>query len=159
MAYGRSLSYRLGLEWLEPCDLVEDWGCGLGWARTLVEPERYRGVDGSPGHADVVADLCEYRSDVPGVFMRHVLEHNYRWPEILDNAVASFTRRMSIVLFTPTTAGSTHQIDFVPPGVPDLSFRLDDLLERIDAPCRVERIRSPQTAYGRETLIYAERPD
>lgn len=32
--------------------------------------------------------------------MRHILEHNYEWARILDNALASFTQRMAPILFT-----------------------------------------------------------
>ena len=90
--YGLSDTYRLGAEWLATCSLVEDWGCGRGYLRTLIEPERYRGIDGSGPHADVTHDLLSYRSYVPGIFMRHVLEHNYGWTYVLANAVESFSR-------------------------------------------------------------------
>jgi hypothetical protein len=55
-------------------------------ARSLSRHRR----DSSPRCAEVV-DLAHYRSNVPGIFMRHILEHNYEWARILDNALASFT--------------------------------------------------------------------
>ncbi len=97
--YSDSLTYELGAQFLESCSLVEDWGCGRGWMKQRVEALgcSYRGVDGSPSpFASIWADLVHYHSVVPGIFMRHVLEHNRDWPEILDNAVGSFTRRMAI---------------------------------------------------------------
>jgi hypothetical protein len=131
--YADTATYRMGAEWLARCPLIEDWGCGKGWLRTLVAPDRYRGIDGSrTPHADVVADLADYRSQVPGVFMRHVLEHDFRWKRILDNALDSFSDRMALILFTPF-GDETRDIEWEdPPGVPNLSFRLDDLAERID---------------------------
>jgi hypothetical protein len=41
---GLTRTYELGVAWLAGCELVEDWGCGLGWVRTLVGPDRV------PGH-------------------------------------------------------------------------------------------------------------
>ena len=45
--YGETTSYEIGAAWLADCALTEDWGCGAGWLRTLMPPERYRGIDGS----------------------------------------------------------------------------------------------------------------
>jgi len=62
--------------------------------------------------------------------MRHVLEHNYDWVRILDNALASFNERMVLILFTPERA-ATQQISFQPVvGVPDIAFRLADITDR-----------------------------
>jgi len=110
--YGETTSYEIGAAWLAECALTEDWGCGAGWLSTVMPPERYRGIDGtaSPRCAEVV-DLVEYRSTVPGLFMRHILEHNYEWARILDNALASFTERMALILFTPEQE-TTEEIAF-----------------------------------------------
>lgn len=99
--YGIEDSYRIGMEWLDACDLVEDWGCALCHAKRYREGA-YRGVDGTPGKADVIADLSDYLSVTTGLFMRHILEHNLDWRIILDNALESFTQRMSLILFLPT---------------------------------------------------------
>lgn len=159
--YGLSPTYEFGAAWLEPCALVEDWGCGRGWLSTLVAPDRYRGVDGSASpFAAVVADLTEYRSQAPGVFMRHVLEHNESWSEILANAAASARERLFIALFTPT-GRTTRQIAWNDnPGVPDISFRLRDLTDPLRAvgfTVTTERIASPATQYEVETMIRAAR--
>jgi len=135
--YGPSPTYRLGADWLADCSLVEDWGCGKGWLRTLVPPDRYRGLDGSCSpFADRIVDLAEYRSSVPGIFMRHVLEHDYRWRTILANACGSFTQRMALIVFTPFAAEGegTHDVEFEEdPGVPNLSFDLKELLAVLSA--------------------------
>lgn len=126
-----TLTYALGAKWLEGLK-IEDWGCGMGWMRTLVPPERYRGLDGSRSKfADEIVDLTEYRSQTPGLFMRHVLEHNPEWPKVLDNALASFTERMFLVLFTPLLEETR---DLTPwensPDVPNFAFRLEDITDR-----------------------------
>lgn len=156
--YGLTETYQLGAEFLADCALIEDWGCGKGWMRRYVAPDRYRGVDGSrTPFADEIADLAEYRSDVHGVFMRHVLEHDYRWSLILANAVASFRERMVLVLFTPLVE-KTHEITFAPdPGVPDLAFSLDDLAERFDGLDWSHDTLTTATQYGTETIFYIER--
>jgi hypothetical protein len=125
----------------------------------LLPPEQYRGIDGtaSPRCAEVV-DLVTYRSAVPGLFMRHVLEHNYEWARILDNALASFTERMALILFTPETA-ATEEIAFRSDvNVPDIAFRLTDITDRFppDVTYTVQRLLSA-TQYGCETILLLER--
>ena len=159
--YGLTPTYEMGVEWLAPCDWIEDWGCGKGWVRTLVTPERYRGIDGSQSpFADEIVDLAEYRSEAPGIFMRHVLEHDFRWPAILDNALASVTERMVLVLFTPF-ADETHNVMWGAPQVPNLSFRREDLTERMDAAGMTYSevsLKSPRAAFNEETVFRLERP-
>jgi hypothetical protein len=158
-AYGDPTSYEIGAAWLAGCTLIEDWGCGAGWLRTLLPPDRYRGLDGTASpRGDAVVDLVTYRSTVPGVFIRHVLEHNEEWAQILDNAVVSFTDRMVLILFTPERA-VTEAIAFHPEvGVPDIAFRLADLTNRFpsDVTYTVHRIPSA-TQYGGETILLLER--
>jgi hypothetical protein len=158
--YGDTTSYEIGAAWLRPCALVEDWGCGAGWLRTLLPADRYRGIDGTASaFCDDVVDLVTYRSRVPGIFMRHVLEHNDEWARVLDNALASFTERMALILFTPERE-TTERIAFDPEvGVPDIAFRLADITDRFPADVRhtVQRIASA-TQYGAETILLLERP-
>ncbi len=157
--YADTETYRIGADWLRDCARVEDWGCGRGWLRTLIPADRYFGVDGSVSpHADVTSDLTAYRSVTPGLFMRHVLEHNDRWERILGNAVASFTERMALILFTPM-ADRTHTIAVNPDiGVPDISFAEADLLPHI-GDTLVERFDLVTAAqYGVETVYLLERP-
>jgi hypothetical protein len=158
--FGLSVTYELGAQWLAGCDRIEDWGCGRGWLSRLIPPDRYCGIDGSrTPFADVIADLAVYRSTVPGVFIRHVLEHNRQWAEILDNALASATERLFVAIFTPL-AERTLQIAFASDlGVPDISFRLADLTDRIDAAgfgWTAETLETP-TQYGVETVPRCKR--
>jgi hypothetical protein len=152
-------TYALGAQWLDGLD-IEDWGCGMGWMRTLVPPERYRGIDGSRSKfADEVVDLTEYRSRTPGLFMRHVLEHNAQWQKVLDNAVASFTERMFLVLFIPL---SEETRDLTPglnsPNVSNFTFRLEDLTERFgEARWQMESFDSPSVRGGVETVFRLSR--
>lgn len=132
--YGPSDTYRLGAEFLSDC-MVEDWGCGKGWLSTLIPKERYTGIDGSKTpYANKIVDLQNYRSNTEGLFMRHVLEHNFGWKKILDNAVASFTRKMVLIVFTPFVEGQSHPIGWAKIDeeitVPDIGFNLDELTGR-----------------------------
>jgi hypothetical protein len=157
--YGETTSYEIGAAWLADCARTEDWGCGAGWLSTLIPPDRYRGIDGTPSpRCAEVVDLVEYRSTVPGIFMRHILEHNYEWAQILDNALASFTERMALILFTPEQE-ATEEIAFRSDvGVPDIAFRLADITDRFppDVTYTVQRIPSA-TQYGCETILLLER--
>jgi hypothetical protein len=157
--YGDTTSYEIGAAWLAECAIIEDWGCGPGWLRTLFPVDRYRGIDGTASpYCDEVVDLVVYRSTIPGIFMRHVLEHNEAWAQILDNAVASFTERMVLILFTPERA-TTEAIAFHPDiGVPDIAFRLADITSRFppDVVYSVQWLPSA-TQYGGETIILLHR--
>lgn len=126
--YGEVRSYQVGADFLSDCATVEDWGCGLGWMRTYVPVSAYRGVDGSMSRfSDETVDLSVYRSDVEGVFMRHVLEHNYDWRTILRNALDSARRRCVIILFTPLTDEETQIGWNENIRVPDLSLPWPEL--------------------------------
>jgi hypothetical protein len=157
--YGETTSYEIGAAWLADCARVEDWGCGAGWLSTLIPADRYRGIDGTPSpRCAEVVDLVQYRSSVPAIFMRHILEHNYEWARVLDNALASFTQRMALILFTPERE-TTQEIAFQSEvGVPDIAFRLGDITDRFppDVTYTVERISSA-TQYGCETILLLER--
>jgi hypothetical protein len=99
--YGCDTTYLHGARWLKGMG-VEDWGCGACYARNFLNETSYFGIDGSPSPwTNLVEDLVSYRSETPGIFMRHVLEHNWKWSKILDNAISSFQRRMVLIIFTP----------------------------------------------------------
>jgi hypothetical protein len=157
--FANTRSYALGAEWLEGLD-VEDWGCGMGWMRNFIPPERYLGVDGSHSNfVDRVVDLAEYRSRTPGLFMRHVLEHNHEWRKVLDNALASFTERMFLVLFTPLVEETR---DLTPwdnsPKVPNYGFRVEDLTSRFgDVQWEMDSIQSKLLFGERETIFRISR--
>lgn len=157
-AYGDQVTYRIGADYLSDCEVVEDWGCGLGWMRALVGDHRYRGIDGSDSRfADVVADLATYRSLADGIFIRHVLEHNEGWAAILTNAVASFRRRLVVVVFTPL--GDTTRVIARCPriGVPDISLSRVELVVHFASLRWTERTLKTSSHYGEETMFFVER--
>jgi len=128
--YGVEESYKVGMDWLSPCSSVEDWGCGPAYSKKY-RKGAYFGVDGTTGYCDLVADLREYRSEKPGIFMRHVLEHNHEWRRILENALASFTERMALIFFTPWQ-DETCVLSVVPnTEIPLIGFRKQDILTYI----------------------------
>lgn len=157
--YGDTESYRIGAEYLADCDVVEDWGCGAGWF-TRFRTHGYVGVDGSQSpFATRVVDLEEYTSSADGIFMRHVLEHNYQWSRILRNAVSSFRKRLVLAIFTPWSDRETRQIAFVDRvGVPDISFRKGDIEEILgDVHWELIELISPKTLYGQEHVFLVSR--
>lgn len=148
-------TYIKAMQFLDgPGRLVEDWGCGGGWARRFVTQGTYRGVDANFGPGtDVVTDLRTYRSQADGVLLRHVLEHNRDWAVVLANAIAT-APRVCVVLFTPLVEEThiSHEFEI---GIVDISFKLDDLLVLLpDA--KVEHFPGPGTIYNTETVIYYE---
>jgi hypothetical protein len=127
--YGDQESYEAAADWVRGCTTIEDWGCGKGWLRQFCDPDAYVGVDGSKTpFADVITDLVEPRGAVEGIVLRHVLEHDYRWRDILQNAVDSFTKRLCIVLFTPLV-DVTNVLQTEPDygDVPVIAFQLTDI--------------------------------
>lgn len=160
--YGATPTYAMGARWLRRCFVVEDWGCGKGWMRELIDPAGYVGIDGTASpFADVVTDLVDYRSSATdGIFMRGVLEHDYRWEQILTNAVASFSQRMALVLFTPMIDKGSKEIGFTHElSVPDLSLGHNLLMVHFEplAFCAWRDIESPGTAYGVERIYFLEK--
>jgi hypothetical protein len=155
-AYGDEVTYRKGMAFLDGHGTIEDWGCGTGYARRFVTRSPYRAVDGSPSlGVDHVTDLRTYRSDADCIFMRHVLEHNADWRRILENALASFRRRMVLVVFTPFAEETTEIASWQ--GIPDLSLRKADLLEAFAGLEVQEEIVESNTEYLREHVFYLER--
>lgn len=122
LPYADTVTYQLGADWLLGLS-VEDRGCGYGWFKKLHKGD-YQGVDGTAIFGAKEADLRTYRNPVEGIYMRHVLEHNYQWEPILTNALQDFTKRMALVLFTPMSSGEgVKEVTFFEPiGVPDLSM-------------------------------------
>lgn len=94
---------------------VEDWGCGDGRARDyFAQNVLYTGVDlrapESVAAGRTSARFCrvDLRQYVPeprpdGVILRHVLEFNREWREILAKAVDAAQRRLVIVLSVEPT--------------------------------------------------------
>jgi hypothetical protein len=160
--YGDTVTYRMAAAFLTDVTEVEDWGCGAGGFKRFCRT-RYVGVDGTKTpFADRVADLCTYTSRVEGIMMRHVIEHNYSWRAILDNAVSSFTKKLCLILFTPFSPETreiahnrAHGID-----APDLSFCRADI-EGSFTGLRWELFDniSTDTQYGIEHVYLVWRPE
>lgn len=157
--YADTQTYQLGAEWVKDCALIEDWGCGKGWLTKFIPPQHYRGIDGSntPFAAEVV-DLTTYRSQVPGIFMRHVLEHNFEWRLILANALASFQERMSLIFFTPF--GNEEDLLWEEdPGVPNLALprpEIESMFRANEVSWTCERLET-SSQFGEETIFYLEK--
>jgi hypothetical protein len=162
-AYGDTTTYYRGANWLALCATIEDWGCGLGFFRTcMINSHVVTNVDGSNSRfADVIADLRSYTSNVEGIFMRHVLEHNLEWRQILKNAVRSFTKRMCLVTFTPFNADGTIVIGHTDMGdgiIPDIAFEEKDLLDTMRPYVVAGETLYTKTQYGSERVFYLEKP-
>lgn len=161
--YGNTITYELGYNFLKSCDKIEDWGCGVGgFKRFFVNEEFYKyiGIDGSNSPiADIKTDLTEYISQVDGIFMRHVLEHNYEWKNILENACKSFKNKMCLILFTPFTNETkeiSHNLKFGI-DVPDLSFNINELItifNKYNITYQLNTIESNETIYKIEHIFY-----
>jgi hypothetical protein len=122
-------TYEMAGDFLADMEQVEDWGCGFGGFKKFCKGG-YIGVDGTTTpYVDVLADLVDYKSSVDGIMMRHVLEHNYDWEKILDNAMVSFNKKMCLVIFTPF-AIETHEISHnrdAGVDAPNISFNREDI--------------------------------
>lgn len=158
--YGDPTTYRIAAAFLSDIDLVEDWGCGLGGFRQFCLT-KYRGLDGSKTpFADQIVDLCTYRSEAPAILLRHVLEHNHDWLQVLRGAVASFQRKLCVVVFTPF-APVTKVIaeNKMPAGsVPDISFDRDDIeRELAGLQWRMMQGIQTQSQYGVEHVYFVWR--
>jgi hypothetical protein len=133
--YGNTVTYEKGYNFLQSCDKIEDWGCGAGGFKVFFiknnNLNKYIGVDGSTTpFADIKTDLTNYNSNVDGIFMRHVLEHNYEWELILKNACKSFKQKMCLVLFTEFSDETKEIAHNLRHGVdvPDISFDKNALI-------------------------------
>lgn len=153
-AYGDETSYRKAMEFLDGPYTIEDWGCGTAWARKFVQRGRYIGLDGSWSmHCDQVVDLRTYRSSADAILVRHILEHNWEWKKILENALASFQKKLCLILFTPFSP-ETKSIGTTWETIPDLSFRKEDLTEYLKPFDYTEETIQSATQYGIEHFFY-----
>jgi hypothetical protein len=163
--YGDTVTYAMGFNFLKLCSSIEDWGCGTGGFKRFFNSDtncKYIGIDGSiTPFSDIKADLVNYRSNVDGIFMRHVLEHNYNWDIILDNACKSFKKKFYLVLFTPFSE-KTKQIshnEAYGVDVPDISFKIEDITNIItknNCEYKMETIKT-DTGYGIEHVFYIKK--
>lgn len=155
--YGDETSYKKAVEFLDGPYIIEDWGCGTAYAQKFVKRGRYVGVDGSWSlHRHISADLRTYRSSADAILMRHILEHNDEWQKVLENALASFQKKMCLIIFTPFS-DKTHQIVMNPNGVPDISFCKDDLMKYLAPFNPKEEVFQSATQYSTEHIFYLEK--
>jgi len=141
---------------------IEDWGCGnCVFKEYLSDSIEYLGIDGSnTGYQDKIEDLTEYTSSVEGVYIRHLLEHNHGYKNILENALRSFGKVLILVLFTPFTAEKNIKIlgtcELRGYTIPDIAFNKEhiiDIIERNGCSYElIENVRS-KTSYGAENLF------
>ena len=101
----QKITFNIAKTYLSDCKKIEDWGCGpLCYFKKFIDPSiEYLGIDGSLSIDSIKSDLINYTSNVEGILMRHILEHNEldKWSIILTNALNSFTYKMCLILFTP----------------------------------------------------------
>jgi hypothetical protein len=159
--YGSATTYYYALDWLKTCPLVEDWGCGPGYFGTLLPPDvAYHGLDTAvcPWGARESIDLASYTSQASGILIRHVLEHNFSWRTILKNALASFTKRMCLILFVPPCDG-TEVVNRAPKGqLPEWELPKQALLDTLQPFLTRTLSINTRSQYGSETLYFLERP-
>ena len=154
------VTYRKAGAFLADLATVEDWGCGAGWFRQYLPPSvQYRGVDGSRSpYADAIVDLATYASDVDGILLRHVLEHNDDWRSVLANAVRSFRKKLVIVLFTPFSEATRILVRYEEMDIPDLSFCKSDLIPFLQGfRWHLEEGIRTKTQYGVEHIFFIEK--
>lgn len=159
--YGDQTTYRMAAAFFVGQGDVEDWGCGRGGFRLSNLNERYLGLDGSyTPFADKIVDLCTYRSKASCILIRHVLEHNYDWQGILDGAIASFQKKLCLILFTPFTEQTKEIAHNLKAGVdvPDLSFKPSDIEERFGSlPWKLVANIRTDSQYGTEHVYFVWR--
>lgn len=167
--FGSELTYRIGAEFLAGCRTIHDWGCGTQWFRNVmreVNPEVcVTGLDGSAGFCDRIVDLRDYRpGELPdGLILRHVLELNFDWRQILDRALESFTHRMILILFTPTAEQETCLSEYsFPDGgrCPYLALprrELEQIILQHGLSYELQTVSSSESEFGEETLIRIQR--
>ncbi len=127
-SYGNQDTYLLAKYLLDKPGSLEDWGCGLGFAKAYFEIASYLGIDGSKSRfCDVVEDLKLRQSTPDYVLMRHVIEHNLEWKEVLSNVVKCAQRRLLVIVFTFIVPETRYEFD--KDGVPCISFKREEVLE------------------------------
>lgn len=158
--YGNTVTYHLAADFLADMLEVEDWGCGTGGFKRLYNG-KYTGIDGSANpFVDKVVDLRKYRSNVDGIVMRHVLEHNYDWEAVLAGAVSSIRKKFCLIIFTPfmdTTQeiahNKKHGVD-----VPDIAFNKSDVEHFFEGlKWRLDENIKSGTHYKFEHIYFVER--
>ena len=152
--YGTADTYQLAAAWLADCADVADWGGGTGaLGHFLPRSVRYRVVDGTLQTTDqALFDLETFREPADGIALRHVLDINLGWREILINALGAFRRRMVVITFTPDARETT--VRKFKSGWPILHFDPADLRARLQP--YVVRDEAVMTSHP-ERIYYLEK--
>lgn len=134
--YGKEETYRRAIEFLDIGGIIQDWGCGTAYAKRFVQKSSYTGIDGSKsGFENKIVDLRTFTSNPTCILMRHILEHNYDWAFILENALQSFQKRMALVMFmsfSPDVTRVAHkETSELVKEMPFIVFKKEDLLNYI----------------------------
>ena len=124
--YGIETTYAKAAQFLNDGP-VEDWGCGKAYAKKFFTVP-YTGLDGTPDGCDTVVELSRYTSQTHGILLRHVLEHNFDWAKLLQNALTS-CKKLCIIVCT-AFSDSTHLLYIDEFGIPVFSFKKTDLTEK-----------------------------
>jgi glycosyltransferase involved in cell wall biosynthesis len=157
---GCDTTYKRAAAYLAGIGLVEEWGCGTAYFKRFLPPGCYRGIGGRPSAwCDQATDLASYTSAADGIFVRRVLEHDLRWRRILRNALASFRRRMVLVVYTPFVRATEehHRVAGPAPGtfLPEIRFSRGDLVREVRGlSVRLEEGIPTDSPFGREHVFY-----
>ena len=156
---GCDTTFKRGAAYLSRIGQVEDWGCGTAYFRGYLPAGRYRGIDQDPAaDADLIANLTEHTSAPDGILLRHVLEFDRGWRSILRNALASFRRRMVLVISTPFVRATTahHRPDATSSRTClQIHFARGDLVREFRGlSFRLEENVRTETRSGREHVFY-----
>jgi glycosyltransferase involved in cell wall biosynthesis len=155
---GCDTTYKRAGAYLSGVGQVEDWGCGSAYFQRFIPLENYRGVDDHPSSlGQVVADLADFRSTTDGILLRHVLEHDRRWRTILRNALASFRKRMVIVISTPFKHATTEVVrtEREQSAHVEIHFARADLVREFRGIAfRIEENVKTESPHQREHLFY-----
>lgn len=162
VVYGDRITYMAAAKFLSDCAEVEDWGCGSG-GFMYYRPDAI-GVDGS----DTVfakkkfVNLCEYFTHCESIHIRHILEHDIGWQQILKNAVQGATRKLVVTMFLIPVECETHiREQGGASGVDDSVVTLqisrkefmdilnDDKIESIES-----KVLNTGSCYGTEEIFY-----
>ena len=148
--YGVEETYKKAAAFLDDGP-VEDWGCGKAYARKFFT-QHYTGIDGTPDGCDTVVDLTKYASNVHGILLRHVLEHNFEWEKVLKNALGS-AEKLAIVVCT-VFSDETHLLYIDDWGIPIFSFREEDLTKHFSSFTKEVVTGEGQGQQCSETVFY-----
>lgn len=144
--YGDEASYRVASYFLDHPWTVEDWGCGLAYARRFFKKANYVGIDGSKSEmCDEVDDLVSRNSSPDAILMRHVLEHNLRWASVIRNAIRCARSRIAIVFFSSFRDTTSYEFDS--DGIPCISFSKTEVLSEIPGVSPVEVVSGSDTIW------------